>query len=92
MVSNVVALMRACGPSWHKRVDGLATKLQCQRPDQMSWSLEFMNLLYSLCPISFMRPYKKKDSESCMFIVQQILLPHDLNDSKRFYMNSNDFS
>ena len=34
----------------------------------------------ALCPISFMRPYKKKDSECCMFI--EFLSPHDLNDSK----------
>ena len=36
--------------------------------------------------------WQKKDSERCMFIVQLILLPHDLNDSKWFEMNSYDFS
>ena len=34
----------------------------------------------ALWPICFMRPYKKKDSERCMPIVQKILSPHDLND------------
>ena len=38
--------------------------------------LEELQLANTLWPISFMRPYKKRDSERCMFIVQLLLWPH----------------
>ena len=40
----------------------------------------------------FMRPYKKKDHERCMSIVQQILSPQDLNYLNWFPMTLNDFN
>ena len=43
----------------------------------------------SLCPISFMTPYKKRTVH--VYSIANFIA-HELNDSKLFQMNSNDFS